>query len=460
MFGVGLQKAPQDWQILQQQAGAAVVELAGTWQLPEETDIKEPLVYVRVVEEDTGREVINWTQAEMGQEEPCWKCELSVPTGGLYRLETCLADRNQAALEWALRGDMRHHLGVGDLFVIAGQSNSAGYGKDPFYDPPQLGVHLLRNSMRWDLASHPMNESTDTRHPANLEMANPGNSPYLSFGKTLMRILGYPIGLLQTSLGGSPLSQWEPAENGHLYASMMEVIRSQGGKIKGVLWYQGCSDIDPEPSRTYEKRFTAMLQTFREEMGEEVPWITVQLNRRLNDAEKMPESDDGWGRIREAQRQCARKLPGVSVVPATDFGLSDGIHNSASANVVLGERMAEAALEDLYHRRNDSHAPDLERAAMIASDMLELRFSHVRGRLFLYDSWDICHKAFTIEDENGVAEIESAEAQGDVIRIRVKRSLCGKVWVSGGWQMNPPSLMPVDFSNHLPVLSFYRVKVS
>ncbi len=64
MFGVGLQKAPQDWQILQQQAGAAVVELAGTWQLPEETDIKEPLVYVRVVEEDTGREVINWTQAE------------------------------------------------------------------------------------------------------------------------------------------------------------------------------------------------------------------------------------------------------------------------------------------------------------------------------------------------------------------------------------------------------------
>lgn len=59
-------------------------------------------------------------------------------------------------------GDMIHHLGIGDLFVITGQSNSAGYGKDPIFDPPELGIHLLKNNGRWDMASHPFNDSTAT----------------------------------------------------------------------------------------------------------------------------------------------------------------------------------------------------------------------------------------------------------------------------------------------------------
>lgn len=42
--------------------------------------------------------------------------------GGLYRIETCMnhAETN-GAIEWATRGDMIHHVGVGDLYVIAGQ---------------------------------------------------------------------------------------------------------------------------------------------------------------------------------------------------------------------------------------------------------------------------------------------------------------------------------------------------
>lgn len=45
----------------------------------------------------------------------------------------------------AIIEDTIHHIGVGDLYVIAGQSNAAGYGKDSIYNPSEIEVHLLRN---------------------------------------------------------------------------------------------------------------------------------------------------------------------------------------------------------------------------------------------------------------------------------------------------------------------------
>lgn len=227
MFGVLIEKGPLDWQIFQQQEGRASIAAEGRFALREGEAFSRPTVWLRLVREDSGLTVTGWQKAQMLPENR-WKGALSAPAGGLYRLESCLAEEDAAALEWGVRGDMRHHLGVGDLYVIAGQSNSAGYGKDPFYDPPELGVHLCRNSLRWDLATHPMNDSTESAHPVNTEGANSGASPYLSFAKTLKRELGYPIGLIQTSLGGSPLSRWNLNENGDLYRGMMEAIRAQG----------------------------------------------------------------------------------------------------------------------------------------------------------------------------------------------------------------------------------------
>jgi hypothetical protein len=184
-------------------------------------------VYARIVREDSGENIIWWTMAkELGERK--WTVTFqNVPAGGLYRIETCLMRPLQDNIEWALRGDMLHHIGVGDVFVIAGQSNSVGFGKDSIYDCPKLGVHLLKNNGKWDLASHPLGDSTDTVHPENTDCANPGHSPYLAFAKRLKKELGYPIGLVQTALGGSPLKEWNPAEKGTLYQCMLAKIRDR-----------------------------------------------------------------------------------------------------------------------------------------------------------------------------------------------------------------------------------------
>jgi sialate O-acetylesterase len=456
-LGAVIEKGLVDWQIVQQEEEKAVLSLEGSWYSPEK--LHEPRVWVRIVKEDTGDLVLPWQVSEdLGHGK--WQITLrDVPIGGLYRIETCLNQGNSKIFEWGIRGDMRHHIGVGDIYVIAGQSNSAGYGKDPIYDPPELGIHLLKNSGRWDMASHPMNESTETIHEVNRETANPGHSPYLSFAKQLKRELRYPIGLIQASLGGSPLSAWNPEEDGILYNSMINTINSQGGKVKGVLWYQGCSDAAEGLCDTYLRRFKTMISHIREDMKDETfPILAVQLNRLVTPSNEI--SDRCWGKVREAQRQAAKQINNVFIIPTTDCTLSDLIHNSSAANMVIGERLGRLALNEISGKNTVSKAPDITSARKLASDSILLTFENVYNRLYAFEV-GVENLPFAVEDINGFVNIKSYELSNyNEITITLDRELGENCKVHGAYAQNPKGIMPVDFASHLPILSFYDVEVN
>lgn len=200
--------------------------------------------------------------------------------------------------------------------VIAGQSNAAGCGRGSFYDPPELGIHLLRNNGRWDLASHPFNEATGSIHPENLEATNPGHSPYLAFARLVKREVGYPIGLAPTALGGSPLRSWNPEEDGYLYRNMLRTVALAGGRVKGVLWYQGCSDANSADAATYLNRFASMVRHLRHDLDDpELPVLTVQLNRYTGEMPELQE-DQAWSALWEAQRRAGEEIPSLYVVPS------------------------------------------------------------------------------------------------------------------------------------------------
>jgi sialate O-acetylesterase len=456
--GAIIEAGPQDWQIIQQEAGYGQISLSGRWAVEEElSDIQ---VYVRVVREESGESVIPW-QAAQHLPNQSWKIILKhIPAGGLYRVETCMAHADTGvAIEWAIRGDMIHHIGIGDLFVIAGQSNSAGYGKDTIYDPPELGVHVLRNSGRWDLATHPLNDSTNTIHPVNMEIQNPGHSPYVHFGKLLKKDLGYPIGFLQTALGGSHLALWNPDEDGALYRNMIDIIGSQGAKVRGVLWYQGCSDAVEDRCETYLHRFQDMVNFIRRDLSlPDLPVLTVQINRHLADAEG--ESDHTWGTVREAQRQAARIMPHVYVVPALDCGVSDFIHNRSSANLMLGERLARMALAVIYGRKAYCMAPDIRKASQINDVQILLDFDNVYDRLDTFDM-PAQQLPFTVTDENGSIGIVDCKLQkNNQFLLTLERNLVGKAKIHGAYEKNPSSILPVDFATHMPILAFYNVEIN
>jgi len=217
-YGVMIERGAQDWQIFQQKPdGTATISLSGTWTVA--TPFQCAAVLVRLMREDEMEPLspaFDYRTART-ESDGTWSIVLNdVPAGGLYRIETSL-QIDDGPVEWALRGDMVHHIGVGDIWVIAGQSNAVGYGKSPVHDAPELGIHLFHARGRWTIASHPFGDSTGTKYPLNREKGNASHSPYLSFGRKMKHLLGYPIGLIPAALGASPISRWVRSINGDLF---------------------------------------------------------------------------------------------------------------------------------------------------------------------------------------------------------------------------------------------------
>lgn len=442
----------QDFQILQQNNGYADLTISGAFVMSDPSLTVEK-VYARIMAEDNGSVIIPWTECQI-YEKGKWKLTFKdIPAGGLYRVETSM-DHSKAQ---KIRGDMIHHVGVGDIFVIAGQSNAAGYGKDSAYDPPEIGIHAFKNSGKWDLASHPLSDSTGSEFAENRDIGVPGHSPYICFARVLKKELGYPIGLIPTALGGSSLSRWNPDEDGTLYRNMLKRVISAGGKVKAMLWYQGCADADGNSADTYLTRFTGMVNHVRQDFNNEnLPVFTVQINRFVVPASDS--NDRSWGRIRESQRQAAAKIPFVFIVPASDCTLSDAIHNSARANLMLGERLAKSALFNIYGKKYFSEAPNVSKVKKVAKTRIQLTFDNVIGQLYAYEVGPE-KIPFTVEDENGRLEIKGYEINRDEIILDTDREPGRECVIHGVWEQNPPFFAPIDNISYLPILSFYGLSL-
>ena len=454
-----MEKAPMDWQILQQENGFATVHLAGSWNAPQaalDIGVKAVRPVVRVVEEENNYQRIPWTEVRSRMTDRTlwkgvWEVELRIPTGGPYRIEGGLDTHSVTGLRWMFRGDARRHVGVGDLFVMAGQSNSSGFAKDMAYDPPQMGVHLFRNCSRWDIAAHPVNEATGAGDVENLEMGNPGVSPYLSFGKHYSRLTGRPVGLIATAQGGQPLSRWDKREDGALFDRMIQQIHDCGGKVAGILWYQGCSDTQKERAACYLEKFRRVVEDTRQALGNQVPFFTFQINRSLED-----NGGNGWALVREAQRRAAREISGVTVLSTLHCGLSDSIHNDAVSNVMLGEKMARHCAGILCGGQ-PFFAPDIE-SAVWKDNELVLSFSNVADELELSRlPADRC--GFLVEDGKTPVPVTAWRTEKNKIILTLEHTLKKGCTVSYAWEVNPVSQPVMDLVTYLPLLSFYRFPV-
>ena len=193
------------------------------------------------------------------------------------------------------------------------------------------------------------------------------------------------------------------------------------------------------------------MKSWREALNDPgLPVVTVQLNRYFGPPDEA--SDRGWSQLREAQRQVPKRLEGVAVVPTFDLSLTDGIHISPGGNLLLGERMARAALAMVHGHPIDSHAPDLRSATRVDDGaMIELTFDAVSSRI---DTIDRQSNPFVVEDESGRVSIAEVIYPGDrTLRLRLDRKLQGEAKVHGGYGFNPP-IMPMDMERVMPLLGF------
>lgn len=466
-FGVTITGGVSPFQIFQQnERGTACIHVSGkcrrihlSQELPltfTPVESGKVTVKARVALESSGENIVPWTLCNV-QNDAQWDVTFAeVPAGGPYRIETYMDHEGWDGLS-CTRGDMVHHIGVGDVFVIAGQSNAAGRAKDPVEDPPEIGVHLLRDSGKWDLAAHPLGETTGSAHLGHFENHNPGHTPWLHFAKILKRTLGYPIGLVMCAYGGSPLRWWNPAENGALTKNMLEMLADYDLHPKAMLWYQGEAEGFENSAETYFDRFSAFVASVRSALGQpELPVITFQLNRQF--CECGLELDRQWGIVRQAQADAMRRLKNVWTLVTQDVAMFDFIHNAASGNLVLGERAAKCALNTLYGKQRDWKAPEVTKAVLTAPDTVELFFDRIYNWINPFDP-PASLLPFEAEDAEGFAKPVSYETRTETLVLRFDRPLGKDAVLHGAWRSNPGQIVPWDCMR-FPIMAFYGLPVT
>jgi len=217
-----------------------------------------------------------------------------------------------------------------------------------------------------------------------------GVGPGLFFANHLLKYIDRPIGLISCGVG-SPMKQWDPAQhedpNNH-YGQMMERIALAGGRVKGIVWWQGESDaLTPGAADVYEKDLLTMVDAIRRDTGQPgLPFIYVQCGRFVH---PYGAHATDWERVREAQRQATGRRKNMFVTAGCDLMLEDSIHIGFEGYQRLGPRLAEIALSQVYGLQGHGAPITLDKIEVLQPKnrrlMIRVRFNGVSGRLTAAD---------------------------------------------------------------------------
>ena len=365
-----------------------------------------------------------------------------IPAGGPYTLEVELRGGGVKSATGLL---------VGDLWVMAGQSNMDGCAKLVDLEPPSRMVHAFYHDDAWGVAKDPLCRVLDSRDPvhwpapdADIEALRAqdrafreyGGSIGVRFGKEICKIAGVPVGLLVCSHGGTSMEQWDPQKKSEggasLYGSMLRRVNACGGKVAGVIWYQGESDANPEAARLYKDRMKALVAAMRSDFGSpRLPFLYVQIGRFFMD--EIANSPVSWNQIQQAQLELASEIDNVAMAAAIDSTMSDVIHNDSISCRRLGVRLAELARALAYEKRGAlGLAPDKVRFEDDARMEVRITYKNVRGKLAPSSHvW-----GFFVEDADGTrVPLVSAKANGSKVFLRLAHSVQSgaRLWYGRGF---------------------------
>lgn len=344
----------------------------------------------------------------------------------------------------------------GDVWICSGQSNM-GFrlknAKNAATEIPTANFPKLR------LATVPCTSKPDPQYDVNMRPwteCTPDSATNFTavgyfFGKKIHQELNIPIGLINNSWGGATCEAYvNPkllAENanfaptldpdritkqkaqyraGYLYNGMLLPIIPYG--IKGVIWYQGCSNQGRAVQ--YRSLFKTMIKNWRDEWGQgDFPFYFVQL---ANFLKTVPEpTDSTWAELREAQTM-ALALPNTGQAIIIDIGDANDIHPTNKLDV--GNRLAAIALHKDYGR-DIVWASPMYQSMEIKGNKAIITFNGIGGGL-VARSDDGIIKGFAIAGADKKFYWANAKIDGNKVSVTCDK-VAVPVAVRYAWASNP-----------------------
>lgn len=324
---------------------------------------------------------------------------------------------------------------IGDVWFASGQSNMemplSGWpdavlknSEEEIRNANQPNIRLLY--VRHKASDYPLPDYEQSWTPCTPETAKSFSAVAYFFGRELQQHEHVPIGLIDSTWGGTPAEAWTSLESLSSDSSLMPVFAARAqmmneqadflvtkaaeeredaaarkanqplpkhpwhpdpdswapswlfngmvapaieSPIKGVIWYQGESNSSFDRAPLYAKLFPTLISDWRARWREgNFPFLFVQL------ANYKP-GGSGWPIIREAQQRTLA-LTNTGMAVTIDVGDPDNIHPADKQSV--GARLALAARALAYGETVEYSGP-IFRQTSIDKDGMRVWFDHAEG---------------------------------------------------------------------------------
>jgi len=241
------------------------------------------------------------------------------------------------------------------------------------------------------------------------------------FGQRLNKELRVPVGLINSSKGGTPIEAWSVAgpKGGDRYNGMIAPVKPFA--IRGAIWYQGEANV--RDGLKYADKMKTLIGGWRQVWGYDFPVYFVQLP---------PWSRYKSGslpRLWEAQA-ASLKISGTGMVVTTD--LVDSIRNIHPKNKFdVGNRLALWALAKDYGKKDLVYSGPLYKSMKVKGSNIRLSLSHVGGGLKSRDGKPLSE--FQIAGADGKFVPARATIDGDEVVVEAK-AIAVPTQVRFGWR--------------------------
>ncbi len=184
---------------------------------------------------------------------------LTLPAGGWYQVTVRARAGTRVFAEQAV-----DKVGVGEVFVTAGQSNSANFGNPPQAAQDDRVVYF--DGKGYVQARDPI--------PGG---CGGGGSPWALLGDLIAASQQVPVCFRSASLNWTEVAAWLPPDT-ELYKNLAACVKVFGKDgVRSVLWHQGESDTLVKTSaETYCERVKTIVETLNKEIGYQLPWHVAQ----------------------------------------------------------------------------------------------------------------------------------------------------------------------------------------